>query len=56
MNSTRIMMMSLTLYSVPQRTCRATCEDDAPTHERRTTTRTILLITCAARDTWGTGP
>ena len=37
-----LMMMSLTLYFVLQRTYRATCRDDAPTRERRKTTRTIL--------------
>ncbi len=37
-----LMMMSLTLYFVLQRAYRATCEDDAPTRERRKTTRTIL--------------
>jgi transposase len=37
-----LMMMSLTLYFVLQRTYRATCESDAPTRERRKTTRTIL--------------
>jgi hypothetical protein len=37
-----LMMMSLTLYFILQRTYRATCKDDAPTRERRTTTRTIL--------------
>lgn len=37
-----LMMMSLTLYFVLQRTYRATCEEDAPTRERRKTTRTIL--------------
>jgi transposase len=37
-----LMMMSLTLYFVLQRTYRATCEEDASTRERRTTTRTIL--------------
>jgi transposase len=37
-----LMMMSLTLYFVLQRTYRATCETDAPTRERRKTTRTIL--------------
>ena len=37
-----LMMMSLTLYFVLQRTYRATCEVDAPTRERRKTTRTIL--------------
>lgn len=37
-----LMMMSLTLYFVLQRTYRATCEADAPTRERRKTTRTIL--------------
>jgi transposase len=37
-----LMMISLTLYFVLQRTYRATCEEDAPTKERRTTTRTIL--------------
>jgi transposase len=37
-----LMMMSLTLYFVLQRTYRATCEDDASAKERRTTTRTIL--------------
>ena len=37
-----LMMMSLTLYFVLQRTYRATCEQDAPTRERRKTTRTIL--------------
>jgi transposase len=37
-----LMMMSLTLYFVLQRTYRTTCETDAPTRERRKTTRTIL--------------
>lgn len=37
-----LMMISLTLYFVLQRTYRATCDTDAPTRERRTTTRTIL--------------
>ncbi len=37
-----LMMMSLTLYFVLQWTYRATCEEDAPTKERRKTTRTIL--------------
>ena len=37
-----LMMMSLTLYFVLQRTYRATCEEDAPTRERRKTSRTIL--------------
>lgn len=37
-----LMMMSLTLYFTLQRTYRATCEADAPTRERRKTTRTIL--------------
>lgn len=37
-----LMMMSLTLYFVLQRTYRATCEEDASTKERKTTTRTIL--------------
>lgn len=37
-----LMMMSLTLYFVLQRTYRATAEEDAATKERRTTTRTIL--------------
>jgi transposase len=37
-----LMIMSLTLYFVLQRTYRATCESDAPTRERRKTTRTIL--------------
>jgi len=37
-----LMMMSLTLYFVLQRTYRATCEEDAPTKERRKTSRTIL--------------
>ena len=37
-----LMMMSLTLYVVLQRTYRATCEEDAPTRERRKTTRPIL--------------
>lgn len=37
-----LMMMSLTLYFVLQRAYRATCDDDASTRERRTTTRTIL--------------
>jgi transposase len=37
-----LMMMSLTLYFVLQRTYRATCESDAPTRDRRKTTRTIL--------------
>ena len=37
-----LMMMSLTLYFVLQRTYRATCEENAPAKERRTTTRTIL--------------
>ena len=37
-----LMMMSLTLYFVLQRTYRATCEEDAPAKERRTTTRTIF--------------
>jgi len=37
-----LMMMSLTLYFVLQRTYRSTCEEDAPTKERRKTTRTIL--------------
>lgn len=37
-----LMMMSLTLYFVLQRTYRATCEADASTRERRKTTRTIL--------------
>ena len=37
-----LMMMSLTLYFVLQRTYRATCDEDAPTKERRKTTRTIL--------------
>lgn len=37
-----LMMMSLTLYFVLQRTYRVTCETDAPTRERRKTTRTIL--------------
>jgi transposase len=37
-----LMMMSLTLYFVLQRTYRATCEEDASAKERRTTTRTIL--------------
>jgi transposase len=37
-----LMMMSLTLYFVLQRTYRATCEEDAATRERRKTTRTIL--------------
>lgn len=37
-----LLMMSLTLYFVLQRTYRATCEHDAPTKQRRMTTRTIL--------------
>jgi len=37
-----LMMISSTLYFVLQRTYRATCEEDAPTRERRKTTRTIL--------------
>jgi transposase len=37
-----LLMMSLTLYFVLQRTYRATCEDDAPTKDRRKTSRTIL--------------
>lgn len=37
-----LMMMSLTLYFVLQRTYRATCDEDAPTRERRKTTRSIL--------------
>ena len=37
-----LMMMSLTLYFILQRTYRSTCEKDAPKKERRTTTRTIL--------------
>jgi transposase len=37
-----LMMISLTLYFVLQRTYRATCQVDAPTRERRKTTRTIL--------------
>jgi transposase len=37
-----LMMMSLTLYFVLQRTYRATCEKDASTRDRRKTTRTIL--------------
>jgi transposase len=37
-----LMIMSLTLYFVLQRTYRATCEQDASTRERRKTTRTIL--------------
>ncbi len=37
-----LMMMSLTLYFVLQRTYRATCEENASTRERRKTTRTIL--------------
>ncbi len=37
-----LMMMSLTLYFVLQRTYRSTCEEDAPTKEHRKTTRTIL--------------
>jgi transposase len=37
-----LMMISLTLYFALQRTYRATCEEDASTKERRTTTRTIL--------------
>lgn len=37
-----LMMMSLTLYFVLQRTYRATCEEDASAKERRTTTRTIF--------------
>jgi transposase len=37
-----LLMMSLTLYFVLQRTYRASCADDAPTKERRKTTRTIL--------------
>jgi transposase len=37
-----LMMMSLTLYFVLQRTYRATCASDAPTRDRRKTTRTIL--------------
>lgn len=37
-----LMMMSLTLYFVLQWTYRSTCDEDAPTKERRTTTRTIL--------------
>lgn len=37
-----LMMMSLTLYFVLQRSYRGTCEDDASTKERRKTTRTIL--------------
>jgi transposase len=37
-----LLMMSLTLYFVLQRTYRASCEEDASTKERRTTTRTIL--------------
>lgn len=37
-----LMIMSLTLYFVLQRTYRSTCEEDAPTKERRKTTRTIL--------------
>jgi transposase len=37
-----LMIMSLTLYFVLQRTYRATCEEDAPTKERRKTSRTIL--------------
>lgn len=37
-----LLMMSLTLYFVLQRTYRATCEEDAPAKERKTTTRTIL--------------
>jgi transposase len=37
-----LMMRSLTLYFVLQRTYRATCDEDAPTRERRKTTRTIL--------------
>ena len=37
-----LMMMSLTLYFVLQRTYRSTCEEDDTTKERRKTTRTIL--------------
>lgn len=37
-----LMIMSLTLYFVLQRTYRESCEEDAPTRERRMTTRTIL--------------
>ena len=37
-----LMMMSLTLYFVLQRTYRSTCEEDASTKERRKTTRTIF--------------
>jgi transposase len=37
-----LMMISLTLYFVLQREYRATCSEDAPTKERRKTTRTIL--------------
>ena len=37
-----LMMMSLTLYFVLQRSYRATCEEDASAKERRKTTRTIL--------------
>jgi transposase len=37
-----LMMMSLTLYFVLQRTYRETCEQDASAKERRTTTRTIF--------------
>ena len=37
-----LMMMSLTLYFVVQRTYRETCLKDAPTKERRKTTNTIL--------------
>ena len=37
-----LMMMSLTLYFVLQREYRATCAKDAPTKERRKTTRSIL--------------
>jgi transposase len=37
-----LMMMNLTLYFVLPQTYRSTCAEDAPTKERRTTTRTIL--------------
>jgi transposase len=37
-----LLMMSLTLYFLLQRTYRATCDEDAAARERRTTTRTIL--------------
>jgi len=37
-----LLMISLTLYFVLQRTYRTTCAEDAPAKERRTTTRSIL--------------